>query len=552
MFRRVLASGVFAAMTVAAEVAVPIDHIDIGAARKAFSGLPAGERNIACDDPALAQHRPALQYCSLIRNLVDPTAATVSFAIFATQDQSLLSSFISGVADSNLGTHLGSSASSPGTATLVERTGFSDVLGLAVESGAVTQSVSGTTINLQANALSLYRFVANEDVFQYCAGGTMSCQGAAASVLNRISGSAALSVAGVTTESVTGTVGGSSADTPATALIETSATHLTGATLHIQLWNSLDLRSKTYIDAWKTAVGGQSVAAAAKTAEQDTKAFDWFDLTKPRFRNWLREADVHLRAAIESGKDDAAVSSVIQAQWNGLAAIAKTDPAYSVTAFQQFLKDARTYLAARDAAINTARRQTQSGLSLEYCYSRPVSQPRISTLRLAYTLHPGVLRADKAAAAAAAPARPPKLTNDFAVSFNAAAELYDSPPAGTGMLRDVQAAIQLDRHFGNTIGTLAAYYQYQKESAAITIGPGNLAPNTNIVLPGGAATLLAPKGNLVVIQGKVTFALKSGASIPAGITWANRTELTQASEVRGHFGLDFDWSSLFASAKSKL
>jgi hypothetical protein len=229
-------------------------------------------------------------------------------------------------------------------------------------------------------------------------------------------------------------------------------------------------------------------------------------------------------------------------------------------------------LAARDAAVNTARQQTQSGLSMEYTYSQPANQPHLSTLRLAYTLHPGLISSDmktsspKTPAAnsasqarggkAGAPARKgagagtTKATNDFAITFNAAADVYDSPPAGTSAFRDLQGALQLDKHFGNTIGTLAGYYQYQHSASAINIGQGNLAPNTNIVLPSSAATLLAPKGNMVVAQAKLTFALKNGASVPLGVTWSNRTELIKASEVRGHVGLDFDWSSLFAS-KSK-
>jgi hypothetical protein len=564
MMPRILPIGLFAVITAAAQVPMPIDRISIDAARSAFSAVPAADKAIACDAAGLAQHPAVLQYCTLIRNLVDPTSETVSFAIFATQDQSLLSSLISGIADSNLGTHLGAGAAAPGTVSAVERAGYSDVLGLALESGAVTQSVSGSTLNIQANSLSLYRFLANQDVFQYCAGGTMACQGTWAEVLNHISGSAALSVSGVTSQSVTGTVAGSTSSTmtmptPATALIQNSASHLSGFTLHVQLWNSLDLRSKSYIDAWKTAVGGQSIVVAAKTAEQETKPFAWFDLSKKNYQDWLRSAEPPLRSAIESGKDDETVSAVIAAQWDALSTIAKGDAAFSVSAFQQYLQDARTYMTARDAAINAARQQTQSGLSLEYSYSRPLNQPRISTLRLAYTLHPGILSADaKKPATPAKPAATAKpgaakaaaktpTTNDFAITFNAAADLYDNPPAGTGTLRDLQGALQVDRHFGNTIGTLAAYYQYQKQPSAITIGAGNLAPNTNIVLPGSAATLLAPKGNMIVVQGKLTFALKSGASVPVGITWSNRTELIKASEVRGHFGIDFDWSSLFAS-----
>jgi hypothetical protein len=145
-----------------------------------------------CDDPARAAHPQLDTYCSLVANLLDPKLTSVYFALFATQDESLLSSFLSSVADSNLGTHLGSIVSSPGTTNVAERSGYSSVLALSLQSGAVTQSVSGNTLTLQANSLSLYRLLANQYVFQYCPGGGMDCQGAWASFLNRISGSGVL------------------------------------------------------------------------------------------------------------------------------------------------------------------------------------------------------------------------------------------------------------------------------------------------------------------------------------------------------------------------
>ena len=411
MKTQILVCGLLVAFQLAAQtpplsVPVPLNRIDIQAARTAFSAVPVGDRTIACDSPTLVQHKEALTYCTLVRNLLDPTASTVSFAIFAMKDQSLLSAFISGVADSNLGTHLGSSVSSPGTTNAVERTGYSDVLGLALESGAITNNVSGSTLDLQANALSLSRFLTNQDVFQYyCPDGKLSCQGVSAEILNRVSGSAALSVSNVTTQSVTGTVTGSSGNssgnsssnsTPpsATALIQNGPTRLTSVTIHGQIWSSLDLRSKSYIDAWKTAVGSSTVTGLAKTAEQDTKAFDWFDLSKAEYLNWLRYAEPPLRLAIESNEADGAVQNVIISQWTVLLPIGKSDPKFNMSSLQTFLQDARTFMAARDAAINTARQQQQSGLSLEYTYSQPVGQPHISTLRTAFTFHPGLILSD--------------------------------------------------------------------------------------------------------------------------------------------------------------
>src|SRR5437762_2349468 len=57
-------------------------------------------------------------------------------------------------------------------------------------------------------------------------------------------------------------------------------------------------------------------------------------------------------------------------------------------------------------------------------------------------------------------------------------------------------------------------------------------------------TLLAPKGGIFIGQAKLTFKMKDGSTkVPIGITYANRTELIKAPEVRGHVGLQFDWSA---------
>jgi hypothetical protein len=555
---------------------MPVQTIPIQAARQAFEKVPAADRGLACDDPARASRTELDTYCSLLANLLDPKSATVYFALYATQDESLLSSFLSSLADSNLGTHLGSIVSSPGTTNVAERSGYSSVLGLALESGAVTQSSSGNTLTLQANALSIYRLLDNQYVFQYCPGGGMDCQGGAwASFLNRVSGSAALTLSSASTQSVTGSASGGSgsgsaagsqAPPSATALIQNSASQLTGFTVHFQIWNKLDLRSKEYIAAWKKAIGGKAVTTAAAAAVAKTNAFSWFNLqpkppaTTTADLDWLLRSTVSVRQAIQLGSDDSVVSNTIAQQWIVLIAAHKDDPNFSLSSIQQFLQTANLYLAARDAAVAEARQQSGSGLSFEYDYSRPLNQPRTSVLRLAYTLHPSVIASDTAgtgklpdgtgAEHGSQQKGPRPSVNDTAITFNAAAEFYDSPPEGTSAFRDLQGAVQLDHHFGSTIGTLAGYYQYQKTPAAIVIGQSNLAPDTNITLPGAAATLLVPKGNIVVAQAKLTFSLKNGATVPVAFTWANRTELIKASEVRGHVGIDFDWSSLFAS-KSK-
>jgi hypothetical protein len=341
-------------------------------------------------------------------------------------------------------------------------------------------------------------------------------------------------------------------------LIQNSASHLTGFSLRYQAINTLDLRSPAYLDAWKKAITDPSVLKLAQAVNNST-AFAFFDpVNNSDDAKWLAETLATVQRLVEDGKSsDAELAAAITNAWR-TELDRWTKEGMSVDALKQLLAASDTYMQARDVAIDAVRQSLASGLTFEYAYSRPDNQPRVSTARVIYTLHPGTVAADTAAPAATSghntpPASngAPKSSNDSAITVNFAAEMYDNPPPGTSALRDLQAALQLDHHFGTAIATLAGYYQYQHSPAALMIGQGNLAPGTNIMLNGTTATLLAPKGNIVVAQAMVTFPLKSGTKLPVGVTWSNRTDLIKGNELRGHVGFNFDWSSLVLGGQAK-
>ena len=543
--------------------------IQIQAVRDKFASLSANDKAAPC---AAGASKDVLIYCGNLNALFNPTSLEVAFASYVVSktDGSFLKagieSYLASAADSRIDTQNGASSSGSGTTSVVERSGISDVLGVALEAGAVTQTISGGSLTLQGNALSLYRFLIGREVFQYCPEGKANCKGELQPFLNRISGSATLGLSNTSTQTATGTVANSGASSGGTsqpstaALIQNSASHLTGFTVRYQAVNTLDLRSQEYVEAWKKAITDSSLTGLAEAAN-NTHAFDFFHPEQPDDANWLKQTLATVRGLVEKqagvkdpkkakANDEALVAAITEA-WD--AQISKwTSQGMSIDTLKQFLQAANAYLQARDAAINKVRQSLSSGLTFEYDYARPDNQPRVSTARLIYTLHPGTLAADtQSSGAKAAAAQQTKSTNDSAITFNFAADMYDNPPPGTSTLRDLQGALQVDHHFGATIATLAGYYQYQHSPSALMIGPGNLAPGTNLVLNGTAATLLAPKGNIVVAQAMVTFALKSGTKLPVGVTWSNRTDLIKGNELRGHVGFNFDWSSLLLGRQAK-
>ena len=120
-----------------------------------------------------------------------------------------------------------------------------------------------------------------------------------------------------------------------------------------------------------------------------------------------------------------------------------------------------------------------------------------------------------------------------------------------GRFRDLQASGQIDRRLGkipslgNAVLTMGVYYQWMKEDALLTIGPGDSAPGSGVILPGTAAKLLETKGHIAIVQGKISIPVSDTIKIPVSATWSNRTELVKEEDVRGQIGLTLDIDSLF-------
>ena len=59
-------------------------------------------------------------------------------------------------------------------------------------------------------------------------------------------------------------------------------------------------------------------------------------------------------------------------------------------------------------------------------------------------------------------------------------------------------------------------------------------------------SLISSRGNIGLGQVKITFGLRdTKVKIPLALTFANRSELIKANEVRGQIGISYDFDSLF-------
>jgi len=414
---------------------------------------------------------------------------------------------------------VGNTAGGSGTTSLVSSVAVPAVLGFVNESGAILQKTNGNTTTLRGNLLGISRLVLGQTQFPDCAN---TC---AAQWLRRFS--AGISFENVSTKTVTGTAATATSTVPVTA-------DLFGNNYRMASWSARfdfthnDPFDPAYTMVWKTAIdklkkdkAGADLTQAVSDLFTDTATGNVTDI----YTDWQAQTVQALR-----GLDAAHFKQMLDDRLLALTdRLAAADPAFG-TRVATLRRGFENYASVRDDILKAIQSHK---LSLEYTNLHPRGQAYTSNLRFIYSHQP---------------TNQPTL-----ITVNAAFTWYNSLPPGvkSGTLRDVQIAGQIDRrlgeipNLGNATLTLGGYYQYMKNDAVIVIGPGNVAPGSGIVLPGTAATLLGTKGNIGIVQGKLSIPISGAVKIPLSVTWSNRAELIKEADIRGQVGITFDMDSIF-------
>lgn len=496
--------------------------------------LPAAAtRNARRDDmaDALGTHNYAFVYYAL-----PPSTLSDSFK-----------EFLQSAEKTRVDQQIGSSASAGGSTSTASKTGLATLLGFALESGAVTQTIDQNVATLRANADGLVRFLSNQELFPACDRKSPECS--APGPLKDVELSVSFNVNDAGTRTLSGVAPASGNPVDFAALL--SKHQFSAATARYAINNNRDPRSKKYRDKWMAWFkANQSLLQAAgrdllsyvaalhlKAQQTDINGVPTATSGLPdQYTLWLADTQKLLAAA-----------PLIEAEWQKVMAsqldilldkMRKLDPEFD-SKLTDLARGYVRYLALRRDLSSTLI--TDPALTVEYTYSQPTIQPKLHTVKVAYAYSP--------AGAAGMP-------NPGTITFNAALDFYQKPQL-TGTLqnssrwKDAQAALQFDRPLGPPDSpaqlSLGAYYQYQIHPGIITIPDGaTVLPGTNITLPPSGTQLFTQKGSLFVGQATLTVRLSSsGLKVPIGISWSNRTDLVKGNEVRGHVGFTFDSTPLF-------
>lgn len=457
----------------------------------------------------------------------------------------------------------GSSSGTAGSTNLTSKGTTAQLLSLAAEYGALTESTSGSTVTLQGSLGGIPASLESELGLPPC-GSPVNTDWACISsrwinALNRVSYSVGFNTS-QTAQSVTGTATSSTSTSSAQqatftansqtlssvtakgVIIQAPAANASAVTTAITKLTSTSpsvVADKTLQAARKKLASDCENALSPKVPGGPTNLVP--GLAPGKHVTWAKYAFDILSSADTSDKD--AFAKV----WYGLGTeliagleqdtVDKNCGAQYASDTISVASSLNAYLASLNTFFEGLRGTPV--LSMEYDYNTPASQPSNSTIRL-------IGQYSK---------------SNWTGTLNAAGSFYNSTPSsaipGASRVRDFQVAAETTYNFGkgktpnpifgNSTGSLAYYYQDQTSPAILNVTPGQ--PVTGITftgLPSTATQVYAARGVINIGQAKFTLnPANSGFNIPVSVTWSNRTELVTSPAWKGQIGISYDLDSLF-------
>jgi hypothetical protein len=394
------------------------------------------------------------------------------------------------IEDARVDEQVGGSDANAGGTSLVSKGSVPAILGWAVENGALTRDVSGTTITFRGNPVGLIKAFGKSGFLR-------SYEDVAGDPATRYLSKLSFAVS----------FDASRGD--GTGMLTGDLQQVSSYSFRWDIVNRRDPRHSTYRTKWYSLVAGKGTSITVQGQKFAQALRD-----DPNLRQWLEVA----REAIVRASPEEVAAEVERQLFVELPKVPLPDDLKAVTA--QFGTDMEAFLLDRGNVLETIANGPI--LTFEYTNIREVDTPSLSNLKL---IAEGAF-----------------FQGRVDLTANASLTIHNSIPPGSNLkkVRDFQLAAQLDVPLGEIqkIGSLVLSFssKYERMMEDAMMPGGMMVPGT--------------KGDIAIGQLKLTLPLKgSGVKIPLSITFANRTELIKEKEVRGNIGITFDLDSIFARLK---
>jgi hypothetical protein len=405
---------------------------------------------------------------------------------------------------------LGASATSTGTTSLASKGLVPQLLGAAVEEGALDQSVSGKVVTFRAKPAALVGLV-------YGYGGVRQNEDGMLRLANRFSGSISFD-----------TSRGTSAGT-----LTADSSQFSGWSARVEIINERDPASSSYAPRWLAELSSHTHKAYLDAAEKlydSLNAWDDFAAWQARLVASAEEIDHAFAAKGDRKAAETAFKAMLGPELDKLGKL-PTAP----TNVKKALEDYATTLLAV---------QQDEGKLYEFIGKAPVlaveftatRDPKLPDLYATTGIWQSAFGKDKKAS----------------LTLNAELDYYGSvPPGTTHQLKSFVFSAEVSRQIGDVLGlktptlSLAGRYSYLPNDTVTS----SVASTTQDATTsnGTAGTSVALKGSVGLVQAKLTVPIKgSGVKIPLSVTLANRSEAVKESFVRANFGVTLDLDTLLA------
>lgn len=382
---------------------------------------------------------------------------------------------------------VGGAATNSGATTLVSKGSTPSILGYAVEHGALTRMVNGTTITFRGNPVGIIEALGKAGFFE-----SYSDDDSSTRFLRKLSFAFSFDT--------------TRGDQPGTFTGDLNQLSSWGLRFDIQ--NKRDPRHHTYAKKWHDLIVGSGQALTQDHA-------DLLLLIKKgkQLDGWLATAQIALAKAKEEE-----IEKVLEQQlFVELPKVPLTNEEKALV--RSLAKNVGDFLVGRDTLL--AAVANGAIVTFEYTNTRKVTDPDLSNFKLIAEGSFFHGRAD--------------------LTANASVTILNKIPAGAKLDRfqDVDLSGQLDvplgevQKIGSVVLSFSGKYKHMMQDTMMASG-----------------MMADTKGDMGVGQVKLTIPVKgSGVKIPLSFTFANRTELVKEKFVHGNIGITFDLDSIFGRLK---
>jgi hypothetical protein len=413
---------------------------------------------------------------------------------------------------------IGSDSKNKGTTSIVTKGGIPALFGFAVENGAATSSIDGTTMTFRVNPMGLFQAVSGKDYLNL--------------MIDRRKSQ--------TTDFLSKIELGFSFDTSRDAPADTptftgSSSQLSAFSFRYEFINQRSPKNSRFQRYWREFIARDATPIFQKKVEAlrkfitDTPGVKKF--TIPALQTWLDNVNERLKAASadldklkgnESAQQDL-VEAIVREELKNLPVDEIRKNQEVVDALFASVNLDREYLNSRAKAFDEIAKGQVA--TFEYVNLREPVKPDTHSLKFIW--EKGIL--------------------DGGIDFtlNAGVTFYNKKPTNPDVkrIRDFDFSGQVDVPMRNLeLGVLkdsvlSFAAKYQRLNTDVVNENGTIAPGT--------------KGDIFLGQGKFTIPIgDTGLKIPISFTFANRTDLIKEREVRANFGITIDFDAILAKLKS--